>query len=333
MTVKGIKKASRGIRIPADPASVALGALSLFSLLLIFRNPDIAITHMSSALRLCARTLIPSLFPFMVLSELMVSGNAVALISPLLRRPAKALFGISGEGAAAVLLGLICGFPIGAKTAAALYKKGSIGKRELTHILTFSNNPSSAFLISAVGASMFDDRHFGVLLFAISTVSALVVGIVGKFINRPSADSSPVFVKRTEEKPPRAVEVFTGAVTSSALSMLSICAFVVFFSTLVGVLEYTVNAAALPEAVSTLWFGFFELTSGVWKASSVPTFGPYLAAAIVGWSGLSVHFQIMSICHGCDISFTPYILAKLASAILNVLLLFLLLCVGHVFQI
>ncbi len=329
MTVKGIKKANRGIRLSADPASVALGALSLFSLLLIFKNPDIAITHMSSALRLCARTLIPSLFPFMVLSELMVSGNAVSLIAPLLRRPAKALFGISGEGGAAVLLGLVCGFPIGAKTAAALYKKGSIGKRELTHILTFSNNPSSAFLISAVGASMFDDRPFGVLLFAISTLTALIVGFVGKFINRPHTDSAPVSVKGYGEKPPRAVDIFTGAVTSSALSMLSICAFVVFFSTLVGVLEYTVNASALPEAVSALWFGFFELTSGVWKASSVPTLGPYLAAAAVGWSGLSVHFQIMSICRGCDISFKPYLLSKLASAILNVLLLILWGCVLH----
>lgn len=323
MTVRGIKKEKAGIRITADPASVALGALSLFSLLLIFKNPDIAITHMSSGLRLCAKTLIPSLFPFMVLSELMVSGNAVSLVSPLLRRPAKALFGISGEGAAAVLLGLVCGFPIGAKVAAALYKKGSIGKREFTHILTFSNNPSSAFLISAVGASMFDDRSFGIALFVISTLSAVIIGFLGKFINRPDSDITPISVEKAEEKPPRAVEIFTGAVTSSALSMLSICAFVVFFSTLVGVLEYTVKASALPEAVSALWFGFFELTSGVWKASSVPTVGHLIAAATVGWSGLSVHFQIMSLCRGCDVSFTPYLLAKLSAAILNVLLLLL----------
>lgn len=320
MTAKSLKIKQRPKSLIADPANAALGVLCIFSLFLIFKNPDIAVKHMTHALTLCAKTVIPSLFPFMALSELLVLGNTVSVISPLLRRPARLLFGIGGEGAAAVALGLFCGFPIGAKSAVSLYRQGRIGKWELTRILTFSNSPSSAFLISAVGASMFDSREFGALLFAISTLSALIIGFVGKFTKKKSPDSrSEPLVDICDKK--SGVEIFTSAITSSALSMLYVCAFVVFFSTLVGVLEYTVNAASLPDGVAALWFGFFELTSGVWKTAEIPVYGPYLAAVIVGWSGLSVHFQIMSICSGCGVSFKPYILAKLATAGINLLLL------------
>lgn len=327
MTVTGSKlnKASsiRALRVPSL-SGLALGVLSALALFLIFKYPDVAIDRMTSALELCAKTVVPSLFPFMVLSELLVSGNAIAAISPLLRRPARALFGISGEGAAAVVLGLFCGFPIGAKSAVSLYKQGRIDRSELTRLLTFSNNPSSAFLISAVGASMFKSRPLGVLLFTVSTLSALTVGIAGKYAKRKSSDrSSELYVKlKVESK--SGVDKFTGAITSSALSIIYVCAFVVFFSTLVGVLEHTLSASSLPHSTAALLFGFFELTGGMWKASQIPKYGIYLAAAISGWSGLSVHFQIMSICSGCGISFKPYILSKLAAGLLNVIFLLIL---------
>ncbi len=321
MTAEKHKKAGIWLKITKEPSRLALGLLSVFCLLLIIKNPDIAIKHMSAALRLCAKTVIPSLYPFMVLSELIISGNTAHRLSKILSSPARLLFGISGKGMAAVIMGLLCGFPIGAKCAMSLYRGGDIDRTELVHILTFSNNPSSAFLISAAGVAMFGSRGFGILLYAVSIISALILGVAGKFLKKKAAiewscDENTVYVPKK-----RGVDIFTGAITSSALSMLNICAFVVFFSTLVGVLEYTLNASALPDWGSALWFGFFEMTGGIYKASAVPVYGCYLAAAVAGWSGLSVHFQIMSVCAGGNISFRPYLLSKLANAALNVLLL------------
>ena len=301
-------------------SGLASGVLSVISLFLIFKYPDVAIDKMTSILDICAKTVVPSLFPFMVLSELLVSGNATSLIAPLLSRAARALFGISGEGAAAMAMGLFCGFPIGAKSAVSLYKQGRIDRSELTRLLTFSNNPSSAFLISAVGTSMFNSRSLGILLFAVSTLSALTVGIVGKYVKVKSPDKSELFIKLSG-KDKSGVEKFTSAITSSAISIVYVCAFVVFFSTLVGVLEHSLSASALPNSAAALLFGFFELTGGMWQASQIPEYGIFIAAAIAGWSGLSVHFQIMSICSGCGVSFKPYILAKLSTGLLNVIFL------------
>lgn len=329
MTEKHIEKAKGHRLISPTPTSAALGILGLFSLLLLFKNPAVALEHTSSALSLCAYTVVPSLFPFMVISELLLSSNAVSVISPPLRRPSRLLFGVRGESAAALILGFLCGFPIGAKCAASLYTRGKIDGEELTRVLTFSCMPSAPFLISAVGISMFGDRAFGLRLFVASLLSSIIIGIVGKFIPIKALPPSAPAESKKEEKRSGAT-VFTSAVTSSTLSMLYVCAFVVFFSTLVGVLEYTAAALELPESASTLLFGFFELTGGIKKAAGIPIYGKYLAAAISGWSGLSVHFQVISVCRGCDLSFKPYFLAKLASTALVPIILFFLEVVGNV---
>ena len=306
-----------------SPNQLAFALMSVFSLLLILRNAELAISAMSEGLRLCAHTVIPSLFPFMVISELIVSTGAVRPLGRLLARPFRWLFGIGGESGCAVLLGLLCGFPVGAKSALSLYRQGRIDRRELEHLLTFSNNPSSAFLISTVGSSLFGDRSFGLLLYVISLCSALLIGVFGKLLRKDSfSEAGYAAPPISYHSAPRGILCFTQAVTSSALSMLYICAFVVFFAAFTGTLAQLLSAWELPEPVSALLFGLFELTGGVSRAAlcDLPL-SEYLCAGIVGWSGLSVHFQMMSLCGEDAVSFRAYFPAKLLHGFLNIALL------------
>ena len=301
---------------------IAFLGMSVFSLALILRNPQLAITYMSRGLQLCVRTVIPSLFPFMVLSELLVLSGAARPLGRLLSRPLRWLFGMEGEGGCALLLGLFCGFPVGTKCAVSLYRRGQLDKSQLSHLLTFCNIPSSAFLISAVGLALFGDRRIGILLYVTTLLSSLLIGFFGKFFRSRSASPPPV----TEAAAPvgSGVSLFTGAITSSALSMLSICAFVVFFTTLSGTLEHLLTALRIPQAVSVLLYGILELTGGVARAASLASPASlYLCAFFAGWSGLSVHFQIMSLCADTGVSFRPYLVAKLAHGLLNAALLVL----------
>ena len=326
------KHADKSISIPSPFRSVRAGGwafsvMSLISLVLVLRNADIAIRHMTYGLRLCVTSVIPSLFPFMVLSELIVSTGAVRLVGRLLARPFGALFHIGRESACALLLGLLCGFPVGTRCALSLYQQGVIGREELSRLLCFSNIPSSAFLISTVGTSLFGDHSFGVLLYAITVLSALLLGILIARApqNKKRAQTPSVpFDSPTPRKGKSGVSAFTDAIGSSALSMLHICAFVVFFSVLAGALEHLLQGISLAPPLSALLFGFFELTGGVARAStlSLPV-SELLCAFFVGWSGISVHCQCMSLCSLPEISFRPYLLAKLAHGMLNVLLLLL----------
>lgn len=109
----------------------------------------------------------------------------------------------------------------------------------------------------------------------------------------------------------------SGAVTGAAESVISVCAFVIFFSALTGVLRALLERLGLDGAPSALLLGFFEMTGGVSAASALPLpQSVFLTAAVVGWSGLSVHFQLVALCKEQRLSFAPYFVSKLISAAL-----------------
>ena len=318
MTVKAgnIKKSCAQNGHKLSRAQALFCIMSALALLLTFKYSDIAIKAMSSGMRLCVSTVIPALFPFMVLSELFVSSGAAERLGALVGKPISALLGVSSSAASAVILGMLCGFPIGSKSAVSLYEKGLISKPELEQLCAFCNIPSSAFLVSAVGSTLFGSRELGLILYASHIICALLLGFLLKFHfkakKRPSPMPSAVLHRRSGF-----IESFTNAVTGSASSMLFICAFVIFFSAVSGYVRFFSERLSLPSALSTLLLGFFEMTGGASAASSLP---PKLAlptiAAITGWSGLSVHFQFVGICKSHSISLKPYFLTKSASALL-----------------
>ncbi len=315
-----------------NPAHVVLGLLGILALLLVIKNADVAIACMSKGISLCVRTVVPSLFPFMVISEIIVSSGATSIIGRPLRTPFRYLFGISENGSVPILLGILCGFPVGAKSAASLYKKGLIKRSEFERILAFCNTPSSAFLINAVGISMFYDKSLGIALYVTSIVSSLLVGLffnIFKKRKEDPVDSTEIEPTDTTKADPPA-RIFSNAITSSAASMLNVCAFVLFFSAFMGTLEYFLSAIQISDAAKAVIFSFFELTGGIKKASSLTRGGALIAAFAAGWSGLSVHFQIMSLSYYEGVSFKPYFLSKAVQGILNILFIWICLSLGIV---
>lgn len=302
--------------------------MSTFCFVLILRNPDVAIEYMGRGLSLCARTVIPSLFPFMVISELMVRSGAGEALGHLFSRPMRYLFGLSGAGCTAVVLGSLCGFPVGARTAVALYDRNAISRRECEHLLTFCNCPSSAFLVTAVGVSLFGNRRLGsVLYFCVLGVSFLVGFIARFFLRHEQAGRD--HPHHPSGLHPGGAEMFTASVSGAASGMLTVCAYVIFFSTLSGTLSCLVRVCGgMEPRLFALLCGFLELSGGISEASGLPDGRQalILTAAIAGWSGLSVHCQIAGICAGRHISLRPYITAKAVQAILCGAVMALILC-------
>lgn len=299
-------------------SDIAICFMSVFLFALMIRNSDVALSYMSKGLSLCARTVIPSLFPFMVLSELFLSSGAARTLGKLFSPVAKTLFGVSGEGVTPILLGAFCGFPIGARCAVSLFDSGRISKNECERVLAISSVPSSAFLISSVGIALFGSRAFGRLLFSVTLLCSLILGVVLNLISKKKRHKESLGAAK-KESPRLSAYNFSDAISSSAEAMLRVCGFVVFFTAFVGVLCETLDILCLSPELRATICAIFEMTSGVSNAASLDSIstGALLAAFAVGWSGISVHLQISSICRGRELSLRPYILSKLASGVLT----------------
>ena len=306
-------------KMPVSGLFLLSGTLGVSLILLV--NTDIAIGCMRHGLDVCARTVIPSLFPFMVLSGLLVELGAAEVMSPVFSAPMRFFFGISGAGCASPVMGALCGFPVGALTAIRLYEKKTIGKEELERLFVISGNPSSAFLISAVGTSLWSCPRFGVILYVTHLISAFAIGAFLQLVCplRPHVEKS----KKKESRLPRISfrASLTRTVTDAAGSMLTVCAFVLFFAAVCGAMTGILEKFGVSQTVKSLIYGFFEMSGAVCEAAKITPqrTGLVVTALICGWSGLSVHFQVMSLCKDSSVSFMPYICGKALQGVLSAL--------------
>lgn len=293
-------------------STAAACLLVFFFLLLLLKNPSVAKACVERALSLCASALIPSLFPFMVLAEILVACGFGTLFGQKLGRPVAALFGVSRESASALCLGALCGFPVGARMALSLYDGGRIDKYECERLLGLSSFPSVAFLFSTVGGTLYQSPRFGLLLWLSCLASSVAVGAVTR-----KKGASPK-VAPTYSLPPLDAKIFTAAIAKATAAMLSITAYVVFFAAVIGTLAQVLASFALPDVFRSLLFCFFELSSGVNAAATLEShaLSVLLCALAVGWSGLSIHCQLLTICDGRDLSFRFYFRARAVEAIL-----------------
>lgn len=297
----------------------------------LLRWPQEVIEAGQQGLTLCASTLIPSLFPFFVLSSLLVSLNLTRYPGRWLERAMKPLFGVSGSGASALLLGMVGGYPVGAKTVAELYSSRQCTKAEAQRLLLFCNNAGPAFFLGVVGGSILKSVKLGLLLWICHMASALLLGFFAErlFPLQNSTTASFSSVSYTKAAPSSAI-LFVDAVKKSFLSVLNICAFVILFGILLtfcrlaGIFDLLTCSCTTVRSVDTvqaLFSGIIELSNGIAALPIRPlSLALPLAAFLLGWGGICVHCQTVSVLAGSGLSIVPYLCAKLLHGFLSALL-------------
>lgn len=297
------------------PKQIATFVLCLILLLLFLRDSDVCFSEMKRGLSVCAEVLVPTLFPYMIISEILVRADLGSCVGKITKSPMSRLFGISGSGAGALLLGLICGFPIGAKTAAALYENGELSKNECERLLAFCNYPSAPFVIFAVGKNLLGSVGLGIFIYSTNVAAGLLFGL---FIRPNVPQKFDTHIKAIEKNTRSLAGIFTDSVVSASASLISVCALVTFFTCAVGCLAGFdgINNRPLLKAVL---FSLFELTSGTAACAVLPSrvLAAVLCGAAVGWSGLSVLMQIYSSCATRESapSLVPYLKSKILSSL------------------
>ncbi len=264
-------------------------------------------------LRLSFECVIPSVFPFFVIADAISSFStgmeetaAGKLFARIFRLPAAAL--------GVFVLGNVCGFPLGVKSASELYKKGELTKKEAEHLIGFANGPSLAFTLGAVGAGMLGGIKYGLLLYSSLIISSVAIGFLfrsnNKIIDKPSLISRQKFD-------------LVSSIKNAGFNSVTVCAYIVFFSAVSTLLRSLIKNEYL-ALVSVI----FSEVSGAASYISTAAFLPQrimlaLMAAALAFSGFSVHLQSRSLADE-DISFIKYYIMKSVQSLLCGAITFLL---------
>ena len=296
----------------------AAGALCAFAVLIL--TPAEAAESCRYALSLCAELIIPSLFPFFVLSILLNRLGLPAMLGRL-AAPLGRMLGVSGTGCTALIMGLCGGYPLGAAYIADMHESGAIGQNEAERLLGFCNNSGPAFIIGAVGSGVFGSVKIGLLLYAVHIFSALAAGLF--FRNRSfCGETQPVLLESIDTG-----SVLAEAVKQAVASILNVCGFVLCFSVMVGLLDakglFSLACGFLSSLLGwelhfsrALLTGVLELGSaaGAMAGLDLTPHNLALAAGVLGWGGLSVRFQTLAVLAGSKIKGALHLTGRLISA-------------------
>lgn len=285
----------KGIRIALPLLLAGFIGFCLFSM------PEVCTNGVKEGILVCGSTVIPSLFPFMAVSGFLLQSGLTKLgartLTPLTRR----LFRLPGECAGVIFMSLVGGFPIGAKMAAQLIEQKRITQNQAMRMCLFCIGAGPAFVISAVGYSVFKSTRAGVLLYASTCLAALLFGMLVSAFD----DGTPIEAPKKQifavNSPATAL---TEAVSGAIHATLNICAWVLLFSCISACIEH----ASLPEQVKLLFHCILEVTDGVNAAAGrlpLPA-----VAAILSFAGLSVHCQLLKDLQICGVKFAHFLASR-----------------------
>lgn len=309
--------------------------------LLIFSST--AVKAAVKGLRLWLDIVFPSLFPFFVASELMNRTGLMRAAGRFFEPLMRPLFNIPGCASFAFFMGITSGYPVGAKITADLRRQELVSKEEADRLIAFSNNSGPLFIAGSVATGMLQIPSAGLYLLGCHIAACVTVGVIKKFGGRRGAikplrcTGRPISCPEVPGRPSGSAGqnryqnfglAFGEAVCNSILLALSIGGYIILFSVIINLLIDTgfitslsavasrfMQPLAVNAFVSPVICGIFEITTGCYMASTVSGAPLELKltalSLIIGWSGLSVHSQVIGIIGDTDISVSSYITGKL----------------------
>ncbi|GAB6137744.1 sporulation integral membrane protein YlbJ [Halanaerobaculum tunisiense] len=330
----------------------ALLAILFTIALIVFSEP--AFKSALDGLQTWWEIVFPALLPFFIIAEILMGLGVVHFMGALLEPLMRPLFRIPGVGAFAVAIGLASGYPIGAKITGQLRREGLCTQAEGERLVSFANTADPLFMIGAVAVGMFSEPELGVTLALAHYASCLIVGFVLRFY-KPNASATnntsrnqniivyafnELYNAREEDGRPVG-QLIGDSIKESVNTLLLIGGFIIFFSVvtkvlyligfnklIAGLFNLILKPLGFEQAlISPIVSGIFEITNGSHLASQAAA--PLaqqliITSAIIAWSGLSVHAQVVAMVKGTDIKLKPYFFARILHALLAGLITYLL---------
>ncbi len=255
----------------------------------------------------------------MVAGEVFFAFGGHRALSKIIGKPFEKLFCISGSGAGAFILGAVCGLPLGGKYALSLYECGDISKEECERLIGICNNAGVGFVVMGIGFSLWENTSFGWLIYAVQIFSAIIAGALLSSGCKRKEKSISIAPVTQENNDPSFFSVFSSAVASSAINMLKLCGFVVFFGAVCEFMRHGAQALDLPALFSVTLSAFTEITFAAAQAHEFFLTGSYaslhgakiLTFFAIGFSGLSAHMQLSAFASRQEICMRKYYLTKL----------------------
>ena len=298
----------------------------LFTLLITF--PNIVSKGCINGINIVLYSLIPALFPFIILTTFLIENNLCDYICVIFYPFLSKVFPASKKGIFAIIIGFLCGYPMGAKTVVDLYKREKIDYNEASYLLMFTNNCSISFLFNFVLYTCLSKEKLFInniqitkpIIFILIYLPPVIVGIINglfyrNFLKTFGTNFSPSDkVTNTNYKKNKSI------ISSSIIPLLNLSVYVIVFSIII---EFLINFGF---KYNILLASIFEITTGIkYISTTIVNNGLkiFVILFLCSWGGISITMQTFSVLPSKKLM-VMYVLGKFETIIIFCILFYFL---------
>lgn len=266
----------------------------------------------------------PSLFPFFVLSEILMNYGFIELIGELFKPLFEKLFKINGNAAFVFIMSLISGSPSNAKYTRELYLQNKLSAKEASKILMFSHFSNPLFILGTISITFLNDKRLGLIIMFSQYISNVIIGLIFRNYNSSKITNDKFSFKnaimqmhyKRINNNKRFGTIITNSLVNSINTLLLILGVITTFLIITTIIDNNFHLSLLNKSLIS---GLLEMTQGLKHVSLLNTSNNYkaiLICMIISFGGLSVHTQVLSIISDTEIKYKPFLLARMIHAVI-----------------
>lgn len=290
------------------------------------------LASVSFSFNIWKNNIFPSLFPFFVLSELLINYGFIELLGELFKPVMNTLFKAKGVSAFVFVMSIISGIPANAKYVKELYNNGLINEEEGSKILMFTHFSNPLFILGTISTVFLNNKDVGLLILLCHYVSNIVIGVIFRKYGATDEKVSKIsFKKAIMSMHNKRVNnqkgfgsILTDALVNTINTLLLILGVVTFFLVITTIVDHNINLNSYYQSILN---GFFEMTQGLKYIGNenVPLkIKAIISTMIISFGGLSSHMQVMSILSDTKIKYLPFLTARVLHAFISAILIYFL---------
>ena len=299
--------------------------VSLFVLSQLLIKKYIIYSSIIYALNLWVKTLVPALFPFFIISDILINYNITSYIPKFIKNFCKLIFNISDNMLTILLLSMVSGFPSNARNTRILYDNGDISIDEANHILIFSHFANPVFILLTIVGFFSNNQKLGIILLISHYGANFILGIC--FRNKFKHNAISKFKEINNDN---FGKIFIFSIKKAIDTILMICGIIVVFSMLSAII---VNTFSFNDYNEMIIKGFSEITIGLQALSNLSIkliYKAVIASSILSFGGISIHVQVLSQIVNTKINYIYFFIGRMYQMIISGIMTYIICLIMHI---
>ena len=299
--------------------SISIMSILLFIVFEILTSSGSIMETIGFSFGVWKNNIFPSLFPFFILSEILINYGFIELVGELFKPIMNKFFKLKGVSAFVFIMSLVSGFPSNAKYVKELYQKKLINEYEASKILTFTHFSNPLFILGTISILFLNNKEIGILILSCHYLGNIIVGLLFRNYYISNKESQSFSLKKAIinmhnkriSNNKSFGNILSNAIINGINTLLLVFGVVTVFLIITTIID---NNISLPQYYQSILNGVLEMTQGLKYVSllDIPLkIKGTLSVLFISFGGISVHMQILSILSDTKIKYFPFLVARI----------------------